>query len=55
MVLVGLSDVGPMLILAGYIIIALGQARNIVLLVREARTWFRKPKPRSTPRLPPPL
>lgn len=37
------------------LIAALGQARNIVLLAREVRTWWSKPKQPKPPSLPPSL
>jgi hypothetical protein len=50
-----LPDPGPLPKWLVVIIVAVGQLRNIVLLAREARTWWRAPASTTPKRLPPPL
>jgi hypothetical protein len=55
MVQLDLPDPGPLPKWAAIIVLVAGQARNIVLLLREVRTWWSKPKAASTKSLPPTL
>ena len=55
MLQVDLPPIGTAGKILAAVIVVLGQTRNIVLLVREVRSWWRKPKTQHPTRLPPSL
>jgi hypothetical protein len=48
-------DPGPLPKWAAVIVLIAGQTRNIILLLREARAWWRAPNTTTPKRVPPPL